>query len=177
MGDTAETVTETDETAATGTGRKRERSQIEFPYSDLERSVDLATVLLREGGQAKIEQTQLAVAMDQSANGGTFRGRVGAARMFGLIETEQGKVGLTPLGLRATDEQSAPAAKAEAFLNIPLYKAMFDRYQEPLSARWNPWASPQNKKSGRARPFLPQRNMRATSRQMAGSASQRSLPM
>lgn len=110
-------------------GRKRDRSLIEFPYSDLERSVELATVLLREGGQAQIEQTQLAVAMDQSATGGTFRGRLGAARMFGFVETEQGRVGLTSLGLRVTDAESTNAARAEAFLNIPLYKAMFERYQ------------------------------------------------
>lgn len=129
MGDAEETATDEPDAASGGTGRKRERSQIEFPYSDLERAVELATVLLREGGQAKIEQTQLAVAMDQSATGGTFRGRLGAARMFGLIETEQGKVGLTPLGLKITDEQTAAAAGAEAFLNIPLYSAMFERYQ------------------------------------------------
>ncbi|CDX23598.1 hypothetical protein MPLB_300004 [Mesorhizobium sp. ORS 3324] len=122
---------ETDDTAvsATAPGRKRDRSQIEFPYSDLERSIEMAAVLLREGGQAKIDLTQLAVAMDQSATGGTFRGRLGAARMFGLLETDAGKVGLTQLGLQATDEHSAAAAKAEAFLKIPLYKAMFDRYQ------------------------------------------------
>lgn len=128
MGETAETQTATDENAASA-GRKRDRSQIEFPYSDLERSVELASVLLREGGQARIDQTQLAVAMDQSATGGTFRGRMGAAKMFGFVETDQGKVALTPLGLKATDEQTAAIAKAEAFLNIPLYKAMFDRYQ------------------------------------------------
>ena len=115
--------------AETSAGRKRDRSTIEFPYSDLERSIELASVLVREGGQAKIDQTQLAVAMDQSATGGTFRGRLGAARMFGLIETDAGRVGLTQLGLKVTDEQSSAAAKAEAFLNIPLYKAMFDRYQ------------------------------------------------
>lgn len=128
MGDIKQAVTDTNDTVS-GRGRKRDRSQIEFPYSDLERAVELVAVLLREGGQAKIDQTQLAVAMDQSATGGTFRGRLGAARMFGLVETEQGRAGLTALGLQMTDEQSAPAARAEAFLNIPLYKAMFDRYQ------------------------------------------------
>jgi hypothetical protein len=129
MGDTAETPSTTEEAGAASAGRKRDRSQIEFPYSDLERSVELATVLLREGGQAQIDQTQLAVAMDQSATGGTFRGRLSAAKMFGFVDTEQGKVALTQLGLKATDEQTAAVAKAEAFLNIPLYKEMFDRYQ------------------------------------------------
>lgn len=110
--------------------RKRERSLIEFPYSDLERSVELARILHREGGQARIEQTQLAVAMDQSATGGTFRGRLGAAKMFGLIGTEMGKVWLEPLGLRAIDDGPASAAAlSEAFLNIPLYSAMYERYK------------------------------------------------
>jgi hypothetical protein len=107
---------------------KRQRSQIEFPYTDLQRAVELVRTLLNEGGQAKIEQTQLAVAMDQSASGGTFRGRLGAAKMFGLIGTELGKVWIERLGLRAMEEQHGAVAKAEAFLNIPLYKAMFDRY-------------------------------------------------
>ncbi|MER9440844.1 hypothetical protein NKI79_05425 [Mesorhizobium sp. M0340] len=129
MGEPVEDETDDSAVSETAAGRKRDRSQIEFPYSDLERSIELATVLLREGGQAKIDQTQLAVAMDQSATGGTFRGRLGAARMFGLIETDAGRVGLTQLGLQVTDQQSSAAAKAEAFLKIPLYKAMFDRYQ------------------------------------------------
>ncbi len=111
-----------------GPGAKRERSQIEFPYADLERSVNLARTLHGEGGQAKIDQQQLAVAMDQSASGGTFRGRLYASKMFGLVETEGGKVALTPLGLKIIDSTTESAARVEAFLNIPLYKAMFERY-------------------------------------------------
>lgn len=124
MGDTEQT----EQASSDASSRTRVRSQIEFPYTDLERALDLAKKLHSEGGQAKIEQTQLAVAMDQSASGGTFRGRLGAAKMFGLINTEMGKVWLEPLGLKAIDATSEAAAKAEAFLNIPLYKAMFERY-------------------------------------------------
>ncbi len=109
-------------------GAKRTRSQIEFPYADLERSVNLARTLHGEGGQAKIDQGQLAVAMDQSVGGGTFRGRLYASKMFGLVDTEGGKVGLTPLGLKIIDSTTESAARVEAFLNIPLYKAMFERY-------------------------------------------------
>lgn len=111
------------------TGRRRERSLIEFPYTDLERSVELARTLLTEGGQAKIEITQLAVAMNQSSSGGTFRGRLSAGKMFGLVDSEQGQVWLTPLGLQITDEREFAAASAEAFLNVPLYKAMYERYK------------------------------------------------
>lgn len=114
-----------DEGAAVS-GRKRERSQIEFPYTDLERAVELARKLYQTGGPSKIDQTQLAVAMDQTASGGTFRGRLGAAKMFGLIDTELGSVQLQPLGLRIINDEHPAAAKVEAFLNIELYRAMFE---------------------------------------------------
>jgi hypothetical protein len=109
-------------------GLKREISQIQFPYSDLERSVMLARFVHDLGGQSRVEIAQLAVVMDQSASGGTFRGRLYAAKMFGIIDTEGGEAWLTPLGLKILDIDTRVAAKAEAFLNIPLYKAMFEKY-------------------------------------------------
>jgi hypothetical protein len=111
-----------------GTGRKRERTLIEFPYTDISRAADLATKLAEAGGKVWIEQTQLAVAMDMSPTGGTFRGRLSAARMFGFIETEGGKVRLSDLGLLLLDEPSQRAALADAFLRVPLYKVMYDSY-------------------------------------------------
>lgn len=36
--------------------------------------------------------------MGQTASGGTFRTRLGAAKMFGLIETGQGRATLNQLG-------------------------------------------------------------------------------
>jgi hypothetical protein len=110
------------------TGRKRERSLIEFPYTDLEKTEELARALHATGGQANIDLTQLAVALNQSANGGTFRSRLSAAKMFGLINVEHGAVSLTPLGLRIIDESTAGIARADAFLCVPLYKEMFGRY-------------------------------------------------
>jgi len=117
-----------DETAENSAGRKRERTLIEFPYADLARSIEMARALHRVAGQAMVEQTQLAVEMDQSANGGTFRGRLDAARMFGLVKTDGGTVQLTQLGLRIVDDVTMKAAAAEAFLKVPLYSEMFSRY-------------------------------------------------
>jgi hypothetical protein len=111
-----------------GTGRKRERTAIEFPYADLTRSADLTTALGVAGGKVWIDQTQLAVQLDMSANGGTFRSRLSAARMFGFIETGGGKVRLSDLGIRLLDESTSRAARIEAFLNVPLYRAMYDSY-------------------------------------------------
>ena len=117
-----------DETGGNAAGRKRERTLIEFPYADLARSIEMARALHRVAGQAMVEQTQLAVEMDQSATGGTFRGRLGAARMFGLVRTDGGSVQLTLLGLRIIDGATLKTAAAEAFLNVPLYSEMFTRY-------------------------------------------------
>ncbi len=116
------------ESAENRAGRKRERTLIEFPYADLARSIELARALHTVAGQATVEQTQLAVELDQSAIGGTFRGRLGAARMFGLVRTDGGSVQLTPLGLRIVDDATTKAAAAEAFIKVRLYSEMLSRY-------------------------------------------------
>lgn len=108
--------------------RKRDRSLIEFPYADLPRSEELTAKAASVGARVWIDQTQLAVALDMSVTGGTFRGRLSAARMFGFIETEAGKVRISDLGLRLLEEDLARAARVEAFLRVPLYAAMYESY-------------------------------------------------
>jgi hypothetical protein len=109
--------------------KKRFRSEIEFPYSDLESAVELAkTVHDKAGSSCEVEE--LAAWMGQSASGGTFRTRLGAARMFGLIETGQGRVTLTQLGREVfNDSGSGRAAKVTAFLNVELFGVMYDKYK------------------------------------------------
>jgi hypothetical protein len=68
--------------------------------------------------------------MGQTAAGGTFRTRLGAARMFGLIETGQGRVSLTQLGRDSlTNSGSEQAARVSAFLNVELFRAMYEQYR------------------------------------------------
>ncbi|HEY4848671.1 MAG TPA: hypothetical protein VIH87_12985 [Methylocella sp.] len=130
MGDQTELEQEKDQLDPSNisTGRKRERSLIEFPYTDLERTVELAGALHATGGQSKIDLKQLAVALDQSAMSGTFRAKLSAAKMFGLVNVEHGTVSLTSLGLKIIDETTSSSARVEAFLCVALYKEMFDRY-------------------------------------------------
>lgn len=109
--------------------RKRERSQIEFPYTDLDRAIDLCTHLAQQGGAGPIGLTQLAAAMDQTHSGGTFRGRLSAAKLFGLIDFGAGTAQLTKLGRDVLESESAAAAKAEAFLRIPLYARLYEQYE------------------------------------------------
>jgi hypothetical protein len=107
---------------------KRSRGSIEFPYSDLESATELCrTVQSRAGTSCDV--VQLASWMNQSASGGTFRSRLGAARMFGLTETHLGSISLTTIGRDAIDDVRGPAARADAFLRVPLFRAMYDQYQ------------------------------------------------
>lgn len=107
---------------------KRGRSKIVFVYSDLESAVDLARTIQSRTGMT-CETKQLATWMNQSAEGGTFRSFLGAARSFGLVETQQGNVTLTPLGLNALNEHTRAHALTEAFLRVPLHAAMYQQFQ------------------------------------------------
>lgn len=107
---------------------QRARSQIEFPYSDLESAADLARTLLQSGG-GSAAPTSLAAWMDQSARGGTFRSRLSAARLFGFIEIDRSRVTITDLGRQAVDPSNQAAAFASAFLRVPLFSAVFEKHQ------------------------------------------------
>jgi hypothetical protein len=116
-----------DATAAQPAERKRFRSEIEFPYADLENAVEVAQTLHSKAGTA-CELEELAAWMNQSATGGTFRTRISAARMFGLIETLQGRATLTQLGRSILDKDgSERPARCTAFLNAELFGAMYEQ--------------------------------------------------
>jgi hypothetical protein len=108
--------------------RTREISTISFPYGDLEDAIEVATALLEQGG-VPCEPDQLAGAMKQTSSSGSFRQKIATARMFGVIETIQSKYQLTQLGFAITDQSRSKAAKADAFLNVPLYRKVYDTYR------------------------------------------------
>jgi hypothetical protein len=106
---------------------KRFRSELSFPYSDLESAIQLAQTIREKAGNS-CETEELAAWMGQTASGGTFRSRLNAGRLFGLIETGQGRATLTPLGLKALDNSGTErAARSDAFLNVELYRALYDQ--------------------------------------------------
>lgn len=110
-------------------GQKRFRSEIEFPYADLESAVELARTIHDKAGSS-CEVDELAAWMGQSASGGTFRTRLGAARMFGLIDRGEKRVTLTQLGRDVLPMSGNDhAAKIESFLNVELFRAMYDQYK------------------------------------------------
>lgn len=117
------------EIAETDDDGKRERSTIEFPYMDLDDAVEVANAIHRTTGSGVCAPDQLAAALDLSMNSSGFRSRISTAKMFGLVSSDRGGNGahLTPLGLDIINPEKLRRAKVEAFLKVPLYKALFDR--------------------------------------------------
>jgi hypothetical protein len=106
---------------------RRERSTIEFPYLSLDDSVEIAETIHKVFGTS-CQREQLAAQLGQSPTGGGFNLRLGTAKMFGILTYERGTISLTELGMRVSDPQQEKAARAEAFLKIELYKALFEKY-------------------------------------------------
>lgn len=113
-------------------GKKYERSTIQFPYGDLDDAVVVAKTLHREsGGHARIDQL-VAWLGHKALDSGGFRTKLATARVFGLIETTREHASLTPLGQRVIDPEQEAQARVEAFLAVPLYRVVFDRYRGRL---------------------------------------------
>ncbi len=111
-----------------GETKTRERSTIAFPYNDLDNAISVASALHENAGLS-CETESLAAYMNQSAMSGAFRLNTSTARIFGLVETERGHVNLTELGRRIVDPAQEEQARAEAFLAVPLYSAIYEKYK------------------------------------------------
>lgn len=106
-----------------------ERSTIEFPYSDLDSSVEIVRGVHTVGGTA-CEYHQLAAQLGLEAKGGGFRIRVNAAKTFGLLLSERGgHITLTELGRQIIDPQFERGARAKAFLEVPLFSKVYENYK------------------------------------------------
>lgn len=68
--------------------------------------------------------------MNQSAKSSGFRTQLAAARLFGLIDSDNSETyRLTELGIQVLDPSQARLAKAESFLRVPLFKALYEKYK------------------------------------------------
>lgn len=109
---------------------KRQRSSIAFTYDDFDAAAEVAQAIHSNVGHGTCSMAQLAPWMKQSVKSSGFRVQLAAARLFGLIDSDNTETyRLTPLGIRVVDPAQARAAKAEAFLNVPLFKALFEKYK------------------------------------------------
>ena len=109
--------------------RKREQSTIAFPYHDLDTAIEVATALYNRSGLGPCDLDELAAEMGQVI-GGAFRVKLGAARTFDLVDKDgRACATLTDLGRRIVSGENARGARAEAFMAVPLYAAVYEKYK------------------------------------------------
>lgn len=104
----------------------RERSTIGFPYDDLASAIRLARFVQDIYG-GTCTSDQLAGAAGASPGSGGFRLKVSAARQFGVFGGAGSNITLTDLGAAVLDPSDV-GARVEAFLNVELYRAVYDAY-------------------------------------------------
>ena len=117
---------------ASKTDQERIISTISFPYADLENAIEVAKAIHDFGGTCS--RDQLAGQLKQMPTSGAFGVKLGAARIFGLVELVGQKYGLTQTGYAILDsnESRVKAAKIDAFLSVPLYKRTYEEYRNKL---------------------------------------------
>jgi hypothetical protein len=111
--------------------KQRERSTIQFPYVDLDEAVKITKGVFEVGGTS-CQQEQLAAHLQEPPNSTMFPVRLGAARIYGLVVYSQGTVTLSVLGQRMCDPQLEKAARADSFLNVPLYRVLYDKFKNMM---------------------------------------------
>jgi hypothetical protein len=108
----------------------RQRSTIGFPYMPLKDAVELVEAIHGNVGLGDCGDDQLAAWTNQSIKSSGFRVQIASARLFGLITGDgTGRIRLTDLGRQIVDPAQAREAKATAFQNVPLYKAIYDMHR------------------------------------------------
>lgn len=111
-------------------GQKRERSSIAFPYLDLNDAIEVADTIHKNVGTGSCSTDQLAPWLKQSPSSSAFRQRITTSRNFGLTDFDgPGNLKLTDLGRMVVDPKRQREACASAFLKIPLYQALFDKFK------------------------------------------------
>jgi hypothetical protein len=124
----ADTAIETEKTQTPKKEKQqRVRSTIDFPYTAMDSAITLAKAVHALGSEC--DWAQLGARLDMAADGGGFRQRLQAAKMFGVITYSSGTVTLTQLGAQINDPDQLAAAKVQSFLNVALYKAIYDEYR------------------------------------------------
>lgn len=107
----------------------RERSTIDFPYMPLEAGIEVAKAVYSRCGFGSCDQDELAAEMNQTMSG-AFRQKTSAARSFGLVSKDgRSAFVLTDIGKRIVAVETEKAARVEAFLNVPLYNAIYEKFR------------------------------------------------
>ncbi len=107
-------------------------STISFPNVDLDAAVAIARFVYARAGLGQCPLDELAAEASVTISG-SFRVRTAAAKTFGFTEKDgQSAVKLTDLGARVVSEDGEADARAAAFMNVPLFSQIYEKYRGKL---------------------------------------------
>lgn len=109
---------------------KRQRGAVSFPYYDLGDAEKVAQAAwdIAGAGPAPLDALMAKLGHTTIQSGG-FRGKTSAARLFGLTRTSGLTLTLTELGQQIVQAPTRDKARVDAFLRVPLFRAMYDKYR------------------------------------------------
>ncbi|MYH29594.1 MAG: hypothetical protein F4137_12245 [Acidobacteria bacterium] len=107
---------------------ERERSTISFPYGDLSSAIKIVKGVHGIGGTS-CEWEQLSAELGMAPKGGGFRAMALTAKVFGLVTYRKASIHLTDLGARMCDAAQEARARADAFLTVPLYRSLYEKFR------------------------------------------------
>lgn len=112
------------------TQSQKRRSRL-YPRYDLQEAIHFIKLLETMGGEGVSEQA-VASSLGKGVNNSTFHGRLSAAKQFGLLVEEKGRLSLTEVGRRIV-RPSEPAQSGEAlrvaFTRPSLYGELIRAFQ------------------------------------------------
>ena len=103
------------------------RSTISFPYMSLDKALQVVQVIHTDYG-TQCDHAQLAGGLNTTVTSSKFRMLVAAAKVFNLIEKHAKVATLTEVGMAAVDPTRSDEALGDAFLAVPLYRAIYDKF-------------------------------------------------
>jgi hypothetical protein len=123
-----------DQAAAAVAAKQRVRASGEnrYPSYDLNSCIALAKKVKDEGGNDCTPEQLGALLGYKNTNGGGFATRVANAKMFGLIETVQGRYRITSRAetiLYSITDSERQHAMVDAFLTVPMYKRIYEMHK------------------------------------------------
>jgi hypothetical protein len=107
------------------------RSRYRSVTYHLDASVELARAVDQAGGHTDMATVAAALSYSGTRNG-AFLTRLANARLFGLVSGRSGQVILSERGRRclSPEPEVARAARAEACLGVPLFRAVLDQFAD-----------------------------------------------
>jgi hypothetical protein len=119
-------------TAVASKPKVRAAGENRYPVYDLNSCLALAKKVKDEGGNDCTPEQLGALLGYKNTNGGGFATRVGNAKMFGLIETVQGRYRITQRAetiLYPATEAERQQMMVDAFLDVPMYKRVYEMHK------------------------------------------------